>query len=334
VPTRPPSPPVPLDEPITFGRYRVSAVIHHGKTGVVYEGSFAGSNKRVAIKALDAQVGNDLVLRERFIRGARATSLVRSPHLATIYEVGVQMPSGHVWCAMELIEGRSLAVEEIEEPLPPGRALHIARQLAEALTAVHAGGVIHRNIKPANVMLTTRGGDEHYVRLVGFGLVKLANTRELTDELTARGAVVGTPAYMAPEALVDSSQVDLTCDIYSLGVVLYEMLTGRLPYGSSSRSVIEQLKAKQAGPPPLGIEPVIDELLGRMLSPDLAHRPRTMEEVQQGLALTLLNEDLDGVTTRDLAPATPQFRPIDLNEDSDFVEPESKDPTAPGKRRR
>jgi serine/threonine-protein kinase len=316
---------VRLEGPLSFGRYRVSAVLHHGKTGVVYEGSFGGSNKRVAIKALDPQVGNDLVLRERFIRGARAASLVRSPHLATIYEVGVQMPSGHVWCAMELIEGRSLAVEEIEEPLEPERALHIARQLAQALSAVHGGGVIHRNVKPANVMLTTRAGDEDYVRLVGFGLVKLARVQELGDELTARGAVVGTPAYMAPEALVDSSQVDETCDVYSLGVVLYEMLAGQLPYGRGARSVIEQLRVKQAGPPPpLGSDPVVDELLARMLSPERAERPQGMEEVLSVLALTLLNEDLDQVTGRDLPPAQPR----------DFMEMESADPTQPGRRRR
>ncbi|MSP61280.1 MAG: serine/threonine protein kinase [Myxococcales bacterium] len=315
---------VTMDE-LTFGRYRATSVINHGRTGVVYHASFAGGAKKVALKALDPLVCNDLVLRERFIRGARATSLVCSPHLATIYEVGVQMPSGQVWCAMELIEGRSLAVVLADAQLrgdrfPQGTALHIAKQLCSALAAVHAGGVIHRNVKPANVMLATRGMDRFFVRLVGFSLVKLNESDGTGEELTARGAVVGTPAYMAPEALVDSSQVDRTADIYSLGVVMYEMLTGRLPYGgASTRSVIDQLIAKQAGPPPLGIEPLIDELLTRMLSPDRALRPVTADDVLGVLAMSSLDED--GPTSLDLTPAAFKDDPLDT------------DSTLPGKRR-
>jgi serine/threonine protein kinase len=304
-----------------FGHYRVSAVLHHGKTGVVYLGSFGGSGKRVAIKALDAQVGNDLVLRERFIRGARALSLVKSPHLATIYEVGVQMPSGHVWCAMELIEGRSLAAALVAEgPLAPAAARHVAKQLATALAAVHAGGVIHRNVKPANVMLTRSHGDPSFVRLVGFGLVKLADTAGAGEELTARGAILGTPAYMAPEALVDSSQVDHTADVYSLGVVMYETLTGELPF-QGTRSAIEQLRAKQAGPPPLRVDPALDELVGRMMAPIPGERPQSMEEVHATLQANGFDEEMP--TRRDFTPAPIRLEPI--------LDIESGDPTLPGK---
>ncbi len=310
----------------SFGHYRVQSVLHHGRTGVVYLASFAGSNKMVAVKALDPAVGNDLVLRERFIRGARATSLVRSPHLATIYEVGIQMPSGHVWCAMELIEGKSLAMRQLsQEPLSPSKMLHVAKQLGVAVGAVHAGGVIHRNLKPANVMLTTRGLDSNFVRLVGFGLVKLRDGGAAGDELTARGAVVGTPAYMAPEALVDSSSVDVRADIYSFGVVLYEMLTGQLPYPSGTRSVIEQLQAKQEGPPPMGIDPSIDDLLERLLAPDREARPGSMEEVLVDLA----NADLD-----DEQPTRRDFPAVAPDLPSDFLVAESADPTTPGKGRR
>ena len=289
---------------LQFGRYRVASVLHHGRTGVVYLASFVGSSKMVAVKALDPAVGNDLVLRERFIRGARAMALVRSPHLASIYEVGVQMPSGNVWCAMELIEGRSLAVAQVADgQLRPLSALHVARQIASALAAVHAGGVIHRNVKPANVMLTARGGDPLFVRLVGFGLVKLVG--DTGDELTARGAVVGTPAYMAPEALRDSSSVDARADLYSFGCVLYELLTGSLPYPVEPRSAAEQLRAKLQGPPPLGVDPTVDDLLASLLAPEKHLRPRTMDEVSAALDRVLLDDDLP--TRRDV-PVPPKPR--------------------------
>jgi len=310
-----------MSEPASFGRYRVESVLHRGRTGVVYRASFAGSSKHVALKTLDPVVTNDIVLRERFIRGARAISLVRSPHLATLYEVGVQMPTGQVWCAMELIEGRSLAdVQASEGLLSPHAVVHVAVQLAEALGAVHAGGVVHRNVKPANVMLTTRGIDPYFVRLVGFGLVKLREA-DSGEELTARGSVLGTPAYMAPEALIDSSQVDATADVYSLGVVLFEMLTGQLPFSNPSlRSLIDQLMAKEKGAPPLDFEPALDDLVARMLTPDRAARPQSMAEVLEALASCSF---YDEATRRDLS-AVPVIESADMDSDA----------TLPGKPRR
>ena len=193
----------PMDTaPQTFGRYHVLAVLHRGRTGTVYLVAFGNSGKQMALKALDPSVTNDPVLRERFIRGARATSLVQSPHVARIYEVGVQVPSGQVWCAMELVDGRSLAEvlaehRERGEAMPPAEALLIGRQLAGALGALHAGGVVHRNVKPANVLLGVGPDGKHAIRLCGFSLVKLRETTP-GEELTARGAVMGTPAYLAP----------------------------------------------------------------------------------------------------------------------------------------
>jgi serine/threonine protein kinase len=228
---------------------------------------------------------------------------------------------------MELIEGRSLAalLGEQRGPIAPQLAIHLAKQLATALGAVHAGGVVHRNVKPANAMLTTQQGDPHFLRLVGLSLVKLSDPGLVADELTARGAVVGTPAYMSPEALVDSSGVDLTADVYSLGVVLHELITGRLPYGGvSSRSVIDQLMAKQQGTPEIRIEPpnpTMSELLGRMLHPDRRARPQSMSEVLEGLTLT------------PFADETPTRPDLTVMPHEPFAA-EGADPTLPGRPRR
>lgn len=313
-----------MDAPLQFGRYRVLSTLSEGRTGTVYlvappeEGAAP-----MALKALAPSVTNNPVMRERFIRGARATSVVRSPHVVPISEVGVQMPSGQVWCVMERIEGRSLK-EELAAggglALAPPVALLIAKQLCAALGALHAGGVVHRNVKPANVLLTEHGQSRHFVRLVGFSLVKVHEEDNGGEELTARGAVLGTPTYMAPEALMDSSQVDQGADIYALGVVMYEMFSGRLPWGRlTTRSVIDQLVAKQSELPPPGIEPLVDQLLARMLSPDRRQRPCSMDDVLGALAMSSLEDDAP--TALDLAPA-PQFEGLS-----------DPDATMPGKRR-
>jgi serine/threonine-protein kinase len=256
--------------PPRVGAFSLEALLVSSRNGDVYRAK-SPQGEALAVRTSSKLTARDPVLRERFLRGARAAIRARSPHLVRIHDVGLDMETGLLWCAMDLVEGETLQTRLKGGALDTGFALSVCTQVSWALGALHGIGVVHRNVKPANVMLSRGRGFELCATLVGMGLVKMS-AEAPGEELTSRGAVLGTPTYLAPEALSDSSQADLSADVYSLGVMLYETMYGKLPFAGSS--VIDQLVAKTSGMPPMhgGPKPVTDLLAG-MLQPDRKDRP-------------------------------------------------------------
>ncbi|CAN5847320.1 hypothetical protein BH11MYX3_BH11MYX3_21370 [soil metagenome] len=213
----------------TFGgRYTIKRRIGRGGMGVVYEAEDTTLDRRVAIKLIVAAEAKEVYL-ARFRREAKLASRITHEHLVHVYDVGTDAESSVDYMVMELVEGRDLGKELKAGPMSIERTIRIARQLLEGLHAIHEGGIVHRDIKPANVMLTTRSGDRDFVKLMDFGIA-----RALGDvPLTATGHVVGTPSFMSPEQL-RGQEVDLRTDLYAVGVTLFAMVAGELPFDGNT----------------------------------------------------------------------------------------------------
>ncbi|MBD0371092.1 MAG: serine/threonine protein kinase [Pyrinomonadaceae bacterium] len=211
-----------------LGNYRIESLLGSGGMGEVYLANELKLNRKVALKILPRHFVADLERADRFKRGAWALSAINHPNLITIYEVGEA--SGLNFIAMELVEGRTLRAM-MQSGLKLKESLSIAAQVAEALAAAHQSGIIHRDIKPDNIMVRVDG----YVKLLDFGLAKLMEAPDREDAAQTRtGAAMGTLAYMPPEQ-ASGEAIDYRTDIWSLGVVLYEMATGRKPFDARDR---------------------------------------------------------------------------------------------------
>jgi serine/threonine protein kinase/Tol biopolymer transport system component len=222
-----------------LGRYEIRSKIGEGGMGEVYLAFDAELERPVALKFLSADVAADGRRMQRFIQEARTVSALNHPNILTVYDIG-QTEDGTRFFATEFINGETLRERMRQRPLKLGEVLDVTIQVAGALVAAHAAGIVHRDIKPENVMLRADG----YVKVLDFGLAKLTgkpsssiDTEAATQALveTDPGAVMGTVAYMSPEQ-ARGEEVDARTDIWSLGVVLYEMLTGHLPFGGKSAS--------------------------------------------------------------------------------------------------
>jgi hypothetical protein len=217
--------------PLTIGPYRIDGVIGRGGMGVVYLAYDTKLERKVALKAISPEFSHDSSRRERLRREGRALAALSHPGIATLYaleEFGDQM-----LIVTEFIEGETLRDEIERGPMPPPKALETAIALAGALAAAHAGGVIHRDLKPENVMRPRAGG----LKILDFGLAQMPEGPEGKDaaRLTIEGKVIGTPAYMAPEQIL-GNKCDERTDIFSFGIVIFELLAGKHPFGGDGSS--------------------------------------------------------------------------------------------------
>ncbi|MDX2079874.1 MAG: serine/threonine-protein kinase [Terrimicrobiaceae bacterium] len=217
------TPPTPEELARLLPQYRIESILGRGGMGAVYKGSQEKLGRTVAIKVLPVELTADTQFVTRFEREARTLAKLHHPGIVSIYDFG-QTGDGHLYFVMEYVEGTDLRRVLHGPGFDPAQALEITTQICEALHAAHLQGVVHRDIKPANILITTDGR----VKLADFGLAR--PDREDHEPLTLTNAVLGTPDYMAPEQ--HAGQADLRTDIYALGLMLYEMLTGQLPRGA------------------------------------------------------------------------------------------------------
>jgi serine/threonine-protein kinase len=265
------------------GRYRVEEKIGAGGMGVVYRGRHQVIDRDVAIKFLHPRYTQDAKSRQRFLGEARAANQMNHEHVIDITDFG-ETEDGLVYLVMEYLQGRTLEDEISRGAMPVARALHIAAQTAGGLARAHELDVFHRDVKPGNVFLIRRGDDPDFVKLLDFGIARFERDARITDH----GTLMGTPEYLAPEQM--QGKVGPLTDLYALGCVLFEMLTGRPPFtGSMSEVLVNHLRE----PPPLassfvaGLAPELDALLVQMLSKDPAKRHRDAFHLKDDLQALL-----------------------------------------------
>src|SRR3954463_8692152 len=268
----------------TLSHYSLEEEIGRGGMGVVYRAVDTRLGGTGAIKILPAEATADPDRNRRFVHEARAASALNHPHIVTIHDIGEE--HGVTFIAMELVEGATLDAVLAKGPLPIATAIEYARQIAAALAAAHAGGIIHRDIKPGNIIITTDGR----AKVLDFGLAKLIerapSEATLSAVATTPGLIVGTAAYMSPEQ-AEGRPVDARSDVFSFGAVLYEMVTGRRPFaGGSDLGVLAAiLRDKPAAVRSLrpDVPPLVEGLIDRALAKDPAVRYASGADVKKDL---------------------------------------------------
>jgi len=259
-------------------RYRVQRELGRGAMGEVYLGTDERLGREVALKALPPSIGHDATLVERFHEEARALAQFNNAHIVQVFDL--MEAQGRLWMAMEVVHGGTLdaLLQRHDGGLPVDQAIEIGEQLAGAMAYAHARGIVHRDFKPDNVLMT----DEGTVKVADFGIAKRARSSKLTQA----GAILGTPAYMSPEQATGMVATEAS-DIYSLGATLFEMLTGEPPFDADD---VMQLILKHVSEPPVppsihapAIPAELDALVLQMLAKEAHERPASMEEVASRL---------------------------------------------------
>ncbi len=280
---------------LLVGKYRVTRELGRGGMAAVYEAEHINIGKRVAVKVLAAELANSAIVIERFVREARAAASVKSPYIVEVYDSG-RLEDGRPFIAMELLEGESLYDRMARVRLiDPATTVKIIGQVAKGLMKAHAIGIVHRDLKPENIHLCKIEDGEEIAKILDFGLAKFyspVKTDEKTARLTREGAVFGTPAYMSPEQVKGQGSVDHRADLWALGCMAYECLTGR-PVWNTEQGVAMTFAAIATSPLPLpsrfrpDLPPAFDAWFKKALERNADARFQTAKELAEELAKAL-----------------------------------------------
>jgi serine/threonine-protein kinase len=268
-------------------RYRLLKRVGRGGMGTVYRATHVELNRLFAIKILNFELAGDPIATRRFRREAEALGAISHPNAVSVSDVGVT-EEGLAYIVMELLEGFSLrAVVMNEAPLSLGRTVNIVRQICGAVTAAHQVGIIHRDVKPDNIMLVRSESGDEVAKVLDFGIARLVHsTGKLTSRLTARDVVLGTPRYMSPEAC-EGKELTHATDIYSLGIILYEMLAGRVPFDGTTALDVAVRQVSEPPPPLAGVRPDlppgVESVVMGALAKESELRPATAVELAEQL---------------------------------------------------
>jgi eukaryotic-like serine/threonine-protein kinase len=289
----------PLVGAVLAERYEIIRRIGEGGMGAVYEARHSIIGKRVAIKVLLEKFLENEELIARLLQEARLASSIGHQNIVDVTDFGTTR-DGRAFVVMEFLEGEPLSELIMRDaPLTVERSLAIVKQAASALGAAHAKGIVHRDVKPENVYLVRRG-ELDFVKVVDFGVSKAVRSREEAgsewQRLTRTGAVLGTPLFMSPEQAGGSEDVDERADIWATALILYECLTGELPFrGTNYLGVVAQIQNKEVQPPSalrpeLGIPPAVDRVLMRGLEKDRSRRYQHMADFERDMDRLLAGE--------------------------------------------
>ncbi len=311
-------------------KYLIEELIKRGGMGAVYRGKHVMMDKTVAIKVLRPALAGDDVVVARFSREAKAASRISHPHAVSVTDFG-ESENGVVFLVMEYLDGRTLKeIIRSEGPLPLDRIREIVRQVSGALDAAHQQGVIHRDLKSDNIMLSqTNGGD--WAKVLDFGIAKIQQPEGVRDnDITAANLVIGTPQYMSPEQCSQSGPIDARSDVYSLGVIVFEMLTGRVPFTGDSPTVIMMRQVQDESPSVRDLRPDlpvgVESLVKKALAKQPIDRFQTAGELYEALAAAIGDQSkayslTAMVPVSDTVANVPVPVPVDDSDDETVVRP-------------
>jgi len=274
---------------ILDGRYTIDGLVGVGGMGAVYHATQNLTHQQVAVKVLWQDLAKDPSEIKRFIREARAASALSHPHTVRVFDFGRSAKDEVLYLVMEYLVGRKLSDVLAHTPvLDARRVVHIAQQVCKALSEAHRLGVVHRDLKPDNIFLQEVAGERDYVKVLDFGLAKFVSGEFERSTLTRSGFVVGSPEYMAPEQALGGN-VGPAADVYSLGIVLYECVSGQLPFDAKTTGQLLRKHILEAPPslavqvPGLDVPEPLTATIMRCLEKDPADRPHDVDELRVAL---------------------------------------------------